>query len=273
MSGKLLLLSALYVSLMEMRKKDDFLSIYKPSIKYRIVYLHRKKPGRVAQSVGTWLVSQRSWVRYSVWPRHTFVSPSADSRWAVVSYWRKYVQEILVNRLGGLSLPRKSVVRLNDRPDMTSAVYRGRKTTKQHQQQFMVFSLPTLQRWYENFQSSQSFFVLVALVDTMRLYGIQSSDPVALAGLTLDVYRGRKTTIQQLQRKTLSETSQSVASVKKQRQVSRSTQRHYTPQNVQCSVMTLFWRWLRTCFCITVFLPPHLDLHGLPSSLWILNMI
>ena len=29
-----------------------------------------------------------------------------------------------VNRLGGLSLPRKSVVRLTDRPDMTLDVYR-----------------------------------------------------------------------------------------------------------------------------------------------------
>ena len=45
--------------------------------------------------------------------------------------WRKYVHEVLVNRLGGLSLPRKSVVRLTDRPDMTLDVYRGRKTTKQ----------------------------------------------------------------------------------------------------------------------------------------------
>ena len=49
----------------------------------------------------------------------------------VVSYWRKYVHEVLVNRLGGLSLPRKSVVRLSDRPDMTLDVYRGRKTTIQ----------------------------------------------------------------------------------------------------------------------------------------------
>ena len=40
---------------------------------------------------------------------------------------------ILVNRLGGLSLPRKSVVRLTDRPDMILDVYRGRKTTKQQQ--------------------------------------------------------------------------------------------------------------------------------------------
>ena len=39
-----------------------------------------------------------------------------------------------VNRLGGLSLPRKSVVRLTDRPDMTVDVYRGRKTTIQQQQ-------------------------------------------------------------------------------------------------------------------------------------------
>ena len=53
----------------------------------------------------------------------------ADSRGAVVSYWRKYVHEVLVNRLGGLSLPRKSVVRLTDRPDMTLDVYHGRKTT------------------------------------------------------------------------------------------------------------------------------------------------
>ena len=42
------------------------------------------------------------------------------------------MHEVLVNRLGGLSLPRKSVVRLTDRPDMTLDVYRGRKTN-QHQ--------------------------------------------------------------------------------------------------------------------------------------------
>ena len=73
-------------------------------------------------------------VRYPVWP-HTFVSPSADSRRAVVSYWRKYVHKVLVNRLGGQSLPRKSVVRLTDRPDMTLDVNRERKTTTQQQQQ------------------------------------------------------------------------------------------------------------------------------------------
>ena len=45
------------------------------------------------------------------------------------------MHEVLVNRLGGLSLPRKSVVRLTDRPDMTLDVYRGRKTTIQQQKQ------------------------------------------------------------------------------------------------------------------------------------------
>ena len=43
------------------------------------------------------------------------------------------MHEILVNRLG-LSLPRKSVVRLTDRPDITLDDYRGRKTTIQKQQ-------------------------------------------------------------------------------------------------------------------------------------------
>ena len=63
--------------------------------------------------------------RAAVWP-HTFVSPSADSNGAVVSYWRKYVHEVLVNCLGGLSLPRKSVVRLTGRSHTTLDVYRGR---------------------------------------------------------------------------------------------------------------------------------------------------
>ena len=43
------------------------------------------------------------------------------------------MQEVLVNRIGGLSLPRKSVVRLTDCPDMTLDVYRGRKTKMQQQ--------------------------------------------------------------------------------------------------------------------------------------------
>ena len=46
------------------------------------------------------------------------------------------MHEVLANRLGGLSLPRKSVVRLTDRPDMTLDVYRGRKITIQQQLQY-----------------------------------------------------------------------------------------------------------------------------------------
>ena len=38
------------------------------------------------------------------------------------------MHKVLVNRLGSLSLLRKSVVRLNDRPDMTLDVYLGHKT-------------------------------------------------------------------------------------------------------------------------------------------------
>ena len=86
-----------------------------------------QRPGRVAQSVGH-LTRE---LGVLVW-QHTFVSPSAFSRRAVVSYWRKYVHEVLVNRLGGLSLPRK---RKTDSPDMTLDVYGGRKTTVQQQQQ------------------------------------------------------------------------------------------------------------------------------------------
>ena len=40
------------------------------------------------------------------------------------------MHEVLVNRLGGLSLPRKSVVRLTDRPNMNLAVYNN--TTTKH---------------------------------------------------------------------------------------------------------------------------------------------
>ena len=51
------------------------------------------------------------------------------------------MHEVLVIRLGGLSLPRKSVVRLTDRPDMTLDVYRGRKATMQH-------TIPTFRRLF-----------------------------------------------------------------------------------------------------------------------------
>ena len=52
------------------------------------------------------------------------------------------MHEVLVNRLGGLSLPRKSVVRLIDRPDMTLDVYRGRKTTTTTRSRTFSISAP-----------------------------------------------------------------------------------------------------------------------------------
>ena len=51
------------------------------------------------------------------------------------------MHKVLVNHLGGLSLPRKSVVRLTDCPDMTLDVYRGRNTTIQQQQPNILICL------------------------------------------------------------------------------------------------------------------------------------
>ena len=102
-------------------------------VDYCLMFLAMRRPGRIVQSVGH--LTRKSGVLGSIPHLATFVSPSAFSRRAVVSYWRKYLHEVLVKRLGGLSLPRKSVVRLTDRPDMTLDIYRGRKTTTQQQQQ------------------------------------------------------------------------------------------------------------------------------------------
>ena len=68
-----------------------------------------------------------------VW-QHTFVSPSAFFKKGSCQLLPKVCARSTSNRLGGLSLPRKSVVRLTDRPDMTLDVYRGRKTTITQQQ-------------------------------------------------------------------------------------------------------------------------------------------
>ena len=75
---------------------------------------------------------------------------------AVVSYWRKYVHEVLINRLGGLSLPRKNVVRLTDRPDMTLDVYRGRKTTIQ---QYKITIWSIMMKRHKNDRSNKTFIL------------------------------------------------------------------------------------------------------------------
>ena len=73
-------------------------------------------PGHIAQSVGH--LTRKSEVPSSIPGLATYYHFFFRSRGPVVSYWRKYVHEVLVNHLGGLSLPRKSVIRLTDRPDM-----------------------------------------------------------------------------------------------------------------------------------------------------------
>ena len=86
-------------------------------------------PGRVAKSVGH--LTRKSGVLGSIPGLATYF------RFSFRFFKKgscKLLAEVLVNRLGGLSLPRKSVVRLTDRPNMTLDVYRGRKTTMQQQQ-------------------------------------------------------------------------------------------------------------------------------------------
>ena len=69
------------------------------------------------------------------------------------------MHEVLVNRLGGLSLPWKSVVRLTDRPDMILDVYRGRKTTTQQQSVYNYFIPPS---------SVQTFLSMKYFVQDLR---------------------------------------------------------------------------------------------------------
>ena len=71
------------------------------------------------------------------------------------------MHEVLVNRLGRLSLPRKSVVRLTDRPDMTLDVYCGRKTTIQQQLTGVVLLVKT------------TFFTLVTMFNVLLMVGTE----------------------------------------------------------------------------------------------------
>ena len=88
------------------------------------------KPGCVAQLVGH--LTRKSGVLGSISGLATYFRFSFRFfKEGSCQFWGKYVHEVLVNRLGGLSLPRKSVVRLTDRPGMTLDVYCGRKTTMQ----------------------------------------------------------------------------------------------------------------------------------------------
>ena len=71
------------------------------------------------------------------------------------------MHKVLVNGLVGLSLPRKSVVRLTDRPDMTIDVYRGRKTTIQYKKKFRkCFSLTTATKIRNNSKYTEHIFII-----------------------------------------------------------------------------------------------------------------
>ena len=74
------------------------------------------------------------------------------------------MHEVLVNRLGGLNLPRKSVVRLTDRPDMTLDVYRGRKTIQQQRLlgTKVVKLLLLLNNDYNNNNRSNDYYIPVS---------------------------------------------------------------------------------------------------------------
>ena len=88
-----------------------------------------KQPGRAAQLVG--YLTRKSGVLGSIPGLATYF------RFSFCFFKKGSCQllgKVLVNRLGGLSLPRKSVVRSTDRPDMTLDVYCGGKTTMQQQQ-------------------------------------------------------------------------------------------------------------------------------------------
>ena len=100
------------------------------------------------------------------------------------------MHEVLVNRLGGLSLPRKSVVRLTDRPNITLDVYRGRKTTTiQH---ILTFLLSLIQ---EGQLSVSGESMCSKLINRLGCLSLPRKSVVRLTDrpdMTLDVYRGRK---------------------------------------------------------------------------------
>ena len=103
-------------------------------IRHTIPFVRIKQPGRVAQSVGH--LTRKSGVLGSTPGLATYFRFSFRFfKKGSCQLLSKVCARILVNRLRGLSLPRKSVVSLTDRPDMTLHVYRGRKTTIQQQQQ------------------------------------------------------------------------------------------------------------------------------------------
>ena len=94
------------------------------------------------------------------------------------------MHEVLVNRLGGLSLPRESVVRLTDRPDMTLDVYRGRKTTIQKYNIFFLQCLYVVHVLFSDMYMNIHFRTVpekfkkmfTKVIDTIRYHSLQCID-------------------------------------------------------------------------------------------------
>ena len=117
------------------------------------------------------------------------------------------MHKVLVNRLGGLSLARKSVVGLTDRPDLASPGCVAQSVGHLTRKSGVLGSIPGLATY---FRFSFRFFkkgscqllakyvheVLVNRLSLPRKSVVRLTDR---PDMTLDVYRGRKTTMQQQQ--------------------------------------------------------------------------
>ena len=104
-------------------------SIVKESKERRIIVKLLPWSARLSGTVGRASFSRTRGPGFNTRPGH--ILSFLPLILAVVSCWQMYVDLILVDSLGGLSLPKKSVVRLTDHPKMSIAVYRGRKKTQQ----------------------------------------------------------------------------------------------------------------------------------------------
>ena len=85
-----------------------------------VYFLEGRNPYHVVHSCGKEFASTGALGRIFRFPQSKF------------SYWQKYVHLVLVNHLC-LSLPRNSVIRSADHPNVTTAIYRGHKATTQQQ--------------------------------------------------------------------------------------------------------------------------------------------
>ena len=85
-----------------MRMNDNHMTYHKETTKINIIYRTEIEGWSLIEGLfphrgpipyrGKWFC-----VRYPVWS-HTFASPSANSRGAVVSYWRKYVHKVIFDQ-------------------------------------------------------------------------------------------------------------------------------------------------------------------------------